>query len=55
MYNQFGVDQFSPTGTKRLGIQAMHKRIATRAVLFDIPRLLGVPYFWSQVPSSGQL
>lgn len=44
MYNRFGLDQFSSTGTKRLGIQAMHRGIATRAVLFDIPRLLGVPY-----------
>ena len=44
MYNGFGVDQLSSAGTKRLGIQAMNQGITTRAILFDIPRLLGVSY-----------
>jgi len=44
MYNNFGIDAFHPTGTRRLGIHTMSEGIVTRGVLFDIPRLRGTEY-----------
>jgi kynurenine formamidase len=43
-YNDVSIESFSPTGATRLGIQEMHTGVVARAVLFDIPRLRGLPY-----------
>lgn len=44
MYNNVSVDALSSTGAKRLGIQTMSAGIVARAVLVDMPTLLGIPY-----------
>lgn len=44
MYNRTSIDVADRTGTRRLGVQNMSGGIVTRGVLFDVPRLKGVPY-----------
>jgi len=44
MYNDFGRDQLTGEGAKKLGVETMQAGIVTRGVLIDIPRLRGMPY-----------
>ena len=47
MYNGFGPENMNAPAARRLGVQNMRAGISGRAVLFDMPRLLGVPYLAS--------
>jgi kynurenine formamidase len=47
MYNGYGTDNMKGPAVRRLGIQHMRTGITGRAVLFDMPRLLGVAYLGS--------
>ena len=43
-YNDVPLDQLSPGGARRLGVEAMQRGIITRGVLVDLPRLRGVEF-----------
>lgn len=43
-YNDVPLEQLSPVGARRLGLQAMQRGIITRGVLVDLPRLRNVEF-----------
>jgi kynurenine formamidase len=50
MYNGFGRDQITTKGAVRDSIMALKNGVFTRGILFDIPRLKGLPYLEPGTP-----
>jgi kynurenine formamidase len=50
MYNGFGRDQITPKGAAKNSILALKNGVFTRGILFDIPRLKGLPYLEPGTP-----
>ncbi len=50
MYNGYSKKEVSEKGARRLGIHKLKDGIFTRGILFDIPRLKGVPYLEPGTP-----
>jgi kynurenine formamidase len=50
MYNGFGRDQITTKGAAKNSIIALKNGIFTRGILFDIPRLKGLPYLEPGTP-----
>ena len=50
LYNDIPLSANTPEGCSRLGIQNLKSGIVTRGILFDFPRLRGVPYLEPTTP-----
>ncbi len=50
LYNDVPVSASTPEGCSKLGIQNLKSGIVTRGILFDFPRLRGVPYLEPMTP-----
>jgi kynurenine formamidase len=50
MYNGFGRDQITTKGAAKNSIMALKNGVFTRGILFDIPRLKGLPYLEPGTP-----
>ena len=49
-YNDVSYDAVTPEGCTKGGIENLHNGVVTRGVLYDIPRLKGVPYLEPGTP-----